>query len=102
MIAGSEVPQVLPFEIGLDHDIITCGLNSESEPMLDGNPFPTVTWLFNGSTVVNDSKYMINNTSLIVKDINRDDSGLYNCTAVNLLGVETIIYNVKTHGKVTN
>ena len=101
-IAGSEVLQVFPFEIGLDYDVITCGLNSGSGPMLDGNPFPMVMWSFNGTTIVNDSaKYTISNTSLIVRDISRDDAGLYNCTAVNILGVETIIYNVETYGKVT-
>lgn len=102
-IAGSEVLQVLPFEIGLDYDVITCGLNSGSGPMLDGNPFPIVIWSFNETIITNDSaKYTISNTSLIVRDISRDDAGLYNCTAVNILGVETIIYNVETYGKVTS
>ena len=69
--------------------------------MLDGNPFPTVSWSFNGTLITNNSdKYMINNTNLIVRDINRNDAGLYNCTAVNVFGFDTIIYDVETYGKV--
>lgn len=101
-IAGSEAQQPFPLQIGLPYDIITCGLNSDSGPMLDGNPFPTVTWAFNGTLITNNSaKYIINNTNLIVRDVDRDDAGLYNCTAVNVFGFDSIIYNVETYGKVT-
>ena len=69
--------------------------------MLDGNPFPTVSWAVNGTLIANDSaKYIINNTDLIVRDVDRDDAGLYNCTAMNVFGFDTIIYNVETYGKV--
>ena len=99
-IAGSEVQQPFPLQIGLSYDIITCGLNSGSGPMLDGNPFPTVSWSFNGTLITNDSKYMISNTNLIVRNVDREDAGLYNCTAVNMFGFDTIIYDVETYGKV--
>ena len=100
-IAGSGVLQSFPFEIGLSNDIIPCGLNSSSEPMLDGNPFPTITWSLNGTLITNDSaKYTITETSLIVRDVSRDDAGLYNCTAVNEFGFDTILYDIETYGKV--
>ena len=87
----------------MDYEVITCGLNSDSGSMLDGNPFPTITWSFNGTTIANDSaKYMLSNINLIVRDISRDDEGLYNCTAVNILGTDTIIYSIETYGKVIN
>ena len=93
--------QPFPFEIGSDYDIITCGLNLDTEPMLGGNPFPTVMWSFNGSTIANDSdKYTIDNNNLIVRNISRDDAGLYNCTATNVVGFDTIVYDVQTYGKV--
>ena len=99
-IAGSEVQQPFPFQIGLSYDIITCGLNSNSEPMVDGNPFPSISWSINGTIITNNSaKYVINNTNLIVRDISRNDAGVYNCTAVNTLGFDTIIYDVETYGK---
>ena len=69
--------------------------------MIDGNPFPTVSWTFNGTLITNDSvKYIINNTSLIVRGVDRDDAGLYRCTAVNVFGSDTITYDVETYGKV--
>lgn len=93
--------QLLPFEIGVDDEVITCGLNSDSGPILDGNPFPTITWSFNGTEIANVSaKYTISNYNLIVRDISRDDAGLYNCSAVNLVGIDSIIYSVETYGKV--
>ena len=101
VIAGSEGQQPFPFEIGSDYDIITCGLNLDTGPMLDGNPFPTVMWSFNGSTIANNSdKYTIDNNNLIVRNISRDDAGLYNCTATNMVGFDTIVYDVQTYGKV--
>ena len=100
-IAGSGVLQPFPFEIGLSNDIIPCGLNSSSEQILDGNPFPTITWSLNGTLIANDSaKYTITETSLIVRDVSRDDAGLYNCTAVNMFGFDTILYDIETYGKV--
>lgn len=70
--------------------------------MIDGNPFPSITWSFNGTSISNDSaKYMITNSSLIVRDISRDDAGLYNCTAVNMLGFDSIIYDVQAYGEFT-
>ena len=68
--------------------------------MLNANPFPTVSWTFNRTLITSDSaKYIINNTSLIVRDVDRDDAGLYSCTAVNVFGSDTIIYDVETYGK---
>jgi len=100
-IAGSEVQHVVPFEIGLDYDVITCGINSSSGMMLDGNPFPTISWSFNGTIINNSTKYVLDNNRLIIKTIDRNDAGLYNCTAVNILGADTIIYSVETYGKWT-
>lgn len=99
-IAGSGVRQVLPLENGLDSYIITCGINSGSGPMLDGNPFPTVNWTINGSLITNKSKYTVDNRTLIIREISRNDMGLYECNATNSLGTDRITYSVEIYGMV--
>ncbi|XP_065886029.1 netrin receptor DCC-like isoform X2 [Dysidea avara] len=93
-ITGSEVQQELAFQIGLD-EIVTCGLNSSHEPFLDGNPFPHTSWQFDGTLIMNVSKYEVLNSSLLILNVERDDTGIYNCTATNSLGSEVISFSIE-------
>ncbi|KHJ41331.1 immunoglobulin domain protein [Trichuris suis] len=52
-----------------------------------GNPPPEVFWFKNDFRISNDSKYMTEETgSLLIRQVNADDIGSYECRATNLLG----------------
>lgn len=55
-----------------------------------GNPSPTLSWRFANNTLISSSKYDINVTGntkvLLVKNLSRADSGIYECHANNTKG----------------
>ena len=56
-----------------------------------GNPSPTISWKFASNTLNSTSqRYNIiisgNSSTLVVRDLSRDDSGIYECHADNTLG----------------
>lgn len=65
---------------------------------LEGKPLARVTWMFNNTVIVPDSrKYIVQNQTLVTKDtasltiigLNRTDQGYYTCRAQNEIGIET-------------
>ena len=73
---------------------ITCGVT--------GLPFPSVTWRARGQNIRNNpevshinSKYEVDGTDLIIRNMEREDEGKYLCKAVqNVVGEdETIKYS---------
>jgi len=78
--------------IGND-EVIPCGRG------LDGNPFPTTSWQFNSTAITNESKYQVLDNSLVILDVQRNDTGTYNCTATNILGSDIISYSIVVFGK---
>jgi len=79
--------------------IVTCGLSSNHEPFLDGNPFPSTSWQFGDSLIMDVSKYEIHNNSLLILNMERNDAGIYNCTAMNSVGYEVISFSIEVFGK---
>uniref|UniRef100_A0A8C4WVN1 Obscurin n=1 Tax=Eptatretus burgeri TaxID=7764 RepID=A0A8C4WVN1_EPTBU len=59
---------------------------------ISGQPFPTVRWLKNGHEIVEGSKYQMgvdrtqSQVSLIIRDAEHDDIGLYTCVLSNEVG----------------
>ena len=69
---------------------------------MTGLPFPTVTWRAKGQNIRNDakvsnisSKYEVDGTDLIIRNMEREDEGKYLCKAVqNIIGEDgTIKYS---------
>ncbi|XP_055996650.1 nectin-3-like [Ostrea edulis] len=65
----------------------------------DGNPDPTFKWKFNSSDIKNNELYKLtlNNTVLVLRNINLNHSGIYVCMASNYLinGSSDITLSVK-------
>ena len=97
-ISGSVMQQEVALQIGLD-EIIKCGFNSSGGAFLDGNPFPSTSWQFNNTPISNGSQYQVLDTSLVILNVERNDSGIYNCTAANSVGSDVISYSVVVFGK---
>ncbi|KAG9482125.1 hypothetical protein GDO78_011038 [Eleutherodactylus coqui] len=51
-----------------------------------GNPKPTVTWLREGEFLGGTSKYQVNDGSLTIASIGREDRGSYTCRATSIQG----------------
>ena len=99
-ISGSEEQQEVALQIGLD-ETVTCGFNPSGGEFLDGNPFPNTSWYFNSTPITNGSQYQVLDTSLVILNVERNDAGVYNCTAVNSLGSDVISYSIVVFGKST-
>ena len=63
-----------------------------------GNPAPIILWTKDGSPIINNSRinFSIHNRLLTISNVNRADSGHYQCVANNSLGSDTS--NVTTVG----
>ncbi|KAJ8300040.1 hypothetical protein KUTeg_021559 [Tegillarca granosa] len=57
--------------------------------MVDGDPFPTITWLLDKLSVVIDSTVMLRlqNQELHISNINKTREGMYTCRARNIYGI---------------
>jgi len=99
-ISGSEEQQEAALQIGID-EIVTCGFNSSGGEFLAGNPFPNTSWYFNSTPITNGLQYQVLDTSLVILNVERNNAGIYNCTAVNSLGTDVISYSVVVFGKST-
>ncbi|MBN3325739.1 VS10L protein, partial [Atractosteus spatula] len=53
-----------------------------------------VTWLLNGKPLPNDSRYEISGTSLVIKNVTCQDTGLYTCILKNPFSNDTFNKNI--------
>lgn len=49
-----------------------------------GRPQPYVDWFRHGKILTTDDRYVIDNTGLLIKNVNEADDGVYICSAVVL------------------
>ena len=56
-----------------------------------GNPLPAISWIKDGSPISNNSRISLspNNKQLTITNVNRTDSGEYQCVASNRVGKDT-------------
>lgn len=51
-----------------------------------GSPQPIVTWKHDRRFIVAGTRYQVNDTALIIRELRLDDAGRYECTASNRFG----------------
>lgn len=49
-----------------------------------GRPQPYVDWIRHGKILTTNDRYVIDNTGLLIKNVNEADDGVYMCSAVVL------------------
>ena len=63
-----------------------------------GEPFPTISWYFNGNLLVNGMEHMISmmslntttiNSTLTIMNVQSSDVGTYTCNATNVVSSDT-------------
>ncbi|XP_075981849.1 hemicentin-1-like isoform X2 [Anticarsia gemmatalis] len=63
-----------------------------------GNPEPTITWKKDGANIAAGSEhYDISNGTLIIKNIDDTLAGKYKCAAENIIGNDTLTYEVDVY-----
>ncbi len=50
-----------------------------------GNPTPVVTWSVNGRVLTNDSRVTVIRGNLSIRNVRRNDTGVYTCVVKNYL-----------------
>jgi len=58
-------------------------------------------WHFDDVLITNMSKYKILNGSILILNLEKSDSGIYNCTATNSIGSEIISFLIEVFGKLS-
>ncbi len=86
------------------HDVtISAGSPLKFDANIIGEPPPTVEWRFNGMTLKNNNRVLIENvdynTKIAIRPVNRDDTGEYTVTATNSSGRDTHTINVTVTAK---
>lgn len=65
-----------------------------------GVPIPTVTWTKDGKKIVKEDRYSIqDDSSLLIKDSNKEDIARYTCTVESVAGKESASSTVQIIGK---
>ena len=52
----------------------------------EGVPLPEVTFYFNGEEMKNDERITINGHIVTIDQIDKNDDGVYHCSAINIAG----------------
>ncbi|CAF0824612.1 unnamed protein product, partial [Didymodactylos carnosus] len=60
-----------------------------------GRPLPSVTWTRGGNNITLSNKFTIQNRQLIIRDVQLDDSGKWECKATNQIGQDILTYNLQ-------
>ena len=65
-----------------------------------GVPIPTVTWTKDGKKIEKGDRYSIqDDSSLLIKDSNKEDTARYRCTVESVAGKESASSTVQIIGK---
>jgi len=78
-----EVTSPLSTHIFPPHQVTDSGRTAVFNCTVDGFPVLNVYWLKNGAILIPSAKINPGTTSLVIKDVTRDDSGMYQCVAGN-------------------
>ena len=66
---------------------------------VSGNPYPVIVW---SKTNRQSSRSVASGGKLLVKNVRGNDSGSYNCSAVNILGQAQGLVQLIVNGKIVN
>lgn len=101
LLTGSPVLISIPEDqTVLEDDVVTFRC------IADGNPFPSVAWTFNDTTLLNGDKYQIETSGsefglLRIMNTTFDDRGTYTCTFNNSLDSASATVRLTVQGKIT-
>ena len=70
---------------------ITCGSY--------GNPKPVVTWSVNGRILTNDSRVTVIRGNLSIRNVRRNDTGVYTCIVQNNVGRQEYSVHLTVQGR---
>lgn len=65
---------------------------------VSGDPFPFVYWSKDGQEISSGAEMLNNNRTLIVRNTDIPDEGLYKCVAENRAGNDSISFKVEVRG----
>ncbi|XP_020667224.3 cell adhesion molecule-related/down-regulated by oncogenes [Pogona vitticeps] len=71
---------------GLQDQLITLGKNVHLSCEIHGSPIPDVTWYHNAAPIYLSSRHLPSGNKLSIADVNREDTGLYQCLVNNSIG----------------
>lgn len=84
----------------LSNHTATRGRNGVLNCQTGGDPEPSISWLRNGSQLINGTKYTIlENGSLWIRNIEDSDAGNYSCHAVNIAGTQMAATTLVIYGE---
>ena len=66
---------------------------------VQGNPFPTISWSFNGQTLSTGGQYVISTNTLTINNAQISNNGFYKCTATNIYGKNSTNAKLTVTGK---
>ena len=82
LVAPSISPEVMSQDVNE-------GSNAFFSCQADGEPFPTISWYFNGTALADPTKYNITNNTLDIVSVESSDVGTYTCNATNVVSSDT-------------
>ena len=69
----------------------------------NGVPIPAVTWTKDGQEIANDDRYTVqDDDSLLIKESDEADTGLYTCTADSVAGQDSASSTMQIVGKLSD
>uniref|UniRef100_A0A672V780 Cell adhesion associated, onco regulated n=1 Tax=Strigops habroptila TaxID=2489341 RepID=A0A672V780_STRHB len=71
---------------GLQEETVAAGATLRFWCDVDGSPAPTLTWLHNAAPVHPSPRHLLMGSSLRIRGVTQEDSGLYQCVADNGVG----------------
>ncbi|KAL7981923.1 hypothetical protein Chor_000980, partial [Crotalus horridus] len=69
------------------------------ECKVNGIPHPTIAWLKNGHRIAPASGISMENNTLVIERVKKDDEGHYECQAINEMGQDSTRAFIKIEGK---
>ncbi|XP_053328514.1 vascular endothelial growth factor receptor kdr-like [Spea bombifrons] len=96
VVLEKKAPQVVQ---ELEELVVNSSSTLFLECHVNGTPTPNVTWLRNGYAIKPASGItLLNNNTLIIERMKKDDEGLYECQATNEMGQVTTSAVITIHG----
>ncbi|KAM9324058.1 vascular endothelial growth factor receptor kdr-like [Gastrophryne carolinensis] len=83
IVQDNRAPQVMQ---NLENLTINSSSTLSLECKVDGSPSPTITWLKNGYAIKLASGITFSHNSLNIERVKKEDEGLYECLAENIMG----------------